>query len=133
MRRLLKQLLYCSKAAEGRPADDLFDIVGQSERNNPGRGVTGFLLADGDRFLQFMEGSPLSVEALFAIIDDDPRHERLEVVFQGSSEERLFPEWSMKSLVSFKDRPALDVISDRVRGREGGNAVLEAIEAFLRA
>lgn len=130
---MVEQLLYCSTAAQGTSSRDVFDIVEQSQRNNPARGITGFLLADSGRYLQFLEGSSLSVQALLARIEADPRHGGLEVVLRLGSEERWFPDWAMKGLLSFRSEPAIDAIAAAVEGREGSEAVLSAVQDFLNA
>lgn len=129
----MERLLYRSRASEGVGTRDVFDIIDTSERNNPIRGVTGFLLYDSDRFLQLLEGPPLQVEGLVARIADDERHEDIEVIWRETAEERWFPDWSMKRLISFDSQPAVEQITQAIGEKPEGRRVLDEVEAFLAA
>lgn len=74
------------------------DILIQSVINNAGDGITGFLLADGVAFVQVLEGAERLVEACFARILLDPRHELVTVRERLEVEARQFPLWSMCGL-----------------------------------
>lgn len=71
------------------------DILVVSVRNNLRRDLTGFLLCDGARFVQVLEGGRGPVEACFAAIEQDWRHERVEVRRREYVPARVFPRWSM--------------------------------------
>ena len=127
----MERLLYQSKASPNVTGKDVFKIIETSSRNNLARGVTGFLLHDGDRFLQLLEGPPLEVEGLVAHIERDERHSEMEVLSRTSASEHWFPEWSMKQLISFGSEPAIVQIRRALEGKTGGDALLAEVESFL--
>ena len=89
------QLVYTSSATQEFWPDDLFDLVEKSRSKNAQRGLTGMLLFHEGRFLQLLEGPELAVRDCFRMIQRDPRHESVQVVVTGISEERDFPGWTM--------------------------------------
>lgn len=74
---------------------DIRDIVEISRARNARLQVTGALIATEARFAQVLEGSRGAVDELMDSIHRDPRHERVEVVQDRSSNERQFPDWTM--------------------------------------
>lgn len=76
----------------------LEDILVASARNNLRDGLTGFLLCDGARFVQMLEGDQAAVEACFAAILSDNRHHHVSVRLKGPIAERDYPRWSMCAL-----------------------------------
>lgn len=53
------------------------------------------LLFHEGRFLQLLEGPEPAVCDCFSILQRDPRHESVQIMVTGASEERNFPEWTM--------------------------------------
>lgn len=53
------------------------------------------LLYSGGNFIQTLEGPPDQVDALFALIDADPRHGGVFIVRREDVDERMFASWSM--------------------------------------
>lgn len=120
-------LLYRSRARAGLLASDLNDIIETARTRNRQLAVTGLLLHGrmealpgvAGEFVQWVEGPEESVESLFALIENDPRHTEVEVLARGSSaslcgrartvpvdtDGRLFPSWSM-GLVRLSELPA---------------------------
>ena len=122
-------LLYTSRARTSLLADDLNQIIEVAQAHNRSLDVTGLLLhgrmeaipSVPGGFVQWIEGPQDAVEALFADIEDDPRHTDVEVIAQGeiadlereahgvpkrtSYDGRLFPAWSM-GLVQLAELPA---------------------------
>ncbi|WP_162935700.1 BLUF domain-containing protein [Tsuneonella amylolytica] len=104
----MRRLLYRSRATDGVGTAEVFDIVAVSQRNNPDRGITGFLMQDGDRFVQFVEGRAAAVEVLLDDLAHDTRHTGLEILYDASGEERWFAGWDMKHLITFGGTPAME-------------------------
>ena len=127
----MHRLLYRSQVADGVKAADVFDIVAQSERNNPKHAMTGFLLQEFDSFLQFLEGPVFAVEALLTRIEEDPRHSNLEVLYREDAQTRLFDEWSMKHLLIFGERPGLEQLRNILCTRPDGERLLSEVEKFV--
>ena len=125
------RLLYRSQAAEGVGASDTFEIIATSELNNPQQEITGFLLHESDRFLQYLEGPVLGVESLVARIETDRRHSDLEVIYRETAQERLFDDWSMKHLITFGERPALEQLQEILAGKDDGVRLLKEVRAFV--
>ncbi len=92
-------LLYCSHATDLVTDGELLRMVDTWQRNNRRRDITGLLVYGGGMFLQWLEGPRQAVEALMAVIRNDPRHEtivRLQVL--DGLKERLYPSWSMQNV-----------------------------------
>ena len=70
-------------------------ILATARRCNTGASVTGAMLFNEDWFVQLLEGEKDAVRATFERIAADPRHDEVEILFEGSTAERRFPEWSM--------------------------------------
>lgn len=71
----LYQLVYRSSFRSGRVANTLQalrEIVKASNRNNCASGITGFLIFDGETFLQILEGVRSQVEITYRRISADP-------------------------------------------------------------
>lgn len=91
----LLKLLYVSTAA--RPLDDrdLDALLAVARSRNAASDITGVLLYADGRFLQHLEGRDADVEAVFASIEADPRHEDVRVLTRRPIGARQFADWSM--------------------------------------
>ena len=88
------QLVYRSIALN-TSKDVVRDILGSSRKNNPGSGITGCLIFRDNFYLQILEGQREAVKELFYTIEDDNRHEKIELLHQGECSERIFNDWNM--------------------------------------
>ncbi len=93
------QLVYRSLASSIFHKEDINSILASCKKNNPEMDITGMLVYNNDIFLQMIEGDKLAISKLYNKISVDPRHLDLRILWQGESEERTFPHWSM----AFKD------------------------------
>ena len=75
------------------------DILESSSRNNQESGITGFLIFNGRNFLQLIEGSKDSLDALMANIERDPRHNGVVWLEDHPITERVCENWMMKQLM----------------------------------
>ena len=73
----------------------LADIVKTAKEANPKRGITGVLFFDRDRFVQVIEGEKTALNDLLELIKADPRHDDIEVIFDGEEDHQEFTEWNM--------------------------------------
>jgi hypothetical protein len=89
------QTAYLSSAPIPLTGEDIEHILSASRTNNHRRGITGMLLYLGGNFLQVLEGEREAIEALFDIIERDPRHHRIIRLFTHGITQRDFPDWSM--------------------------------------
>ncbi len=96
---MFKRIKYVSRFAPSLATEAVQDIVESSLENNPNRGITGLLVMSGGVFFQVLEGPAAEVDALWAVIRQDPRHD--DVLLLDSLEdcpERLFPDWSLEKV-----------------------------------
>ena len=91
----MRQFVYIStaSAAIGRP--DVEAILEASQRNNPPRAITGFLIWNGRNFLQLIEGPQASLQSLMVTLARDPRHSGIVRIADVAITERAFAQWSM--------------------------------------
>lgn len=104
---MLVRLLYCSEMAEPRGSKLLEDIMVQSRRFNPERGVTGLLCVSDAQFIQVLEGGRAQVSALYNAIVRDPRHTQVTLLSFEEITERTFGSWSMGQVELAKINPGL--------------------------
>jgi hypothetical protein len=97
-------IVYISTAIAEFGAADLLKLLKQARGFNERAGITGVLMYGGGRFVQVLEGCPAAVRCLYARIEADPRHGRLEVLADGLVARREFTGWHM----SFAPPPAGD-------------------------
>ncbi|GLR69608.1 BLUF domain-containing protein [Agaribacter marinus] len=90
------ELVYMSRAKVSFTTDDLFRLLESARANNKKCSITGMLLFDGSStFIQVLEGHSNQVNALFASIQQDHRHENIELLSKRMVFSRNFPDWSM--------------------------------------
>ncbi|MET0338257.1 MAG: BLUF domain-containing protein [Caulobacter sp.] len=91
----MHRIAYFSSAMADAHPDQLSAILTASRSNNARLDVTGLLCHYDGSFLQFLEGPPDTVEALYAQIACDRRHKDLVRVLDEPARSRAFPNWSM--------------------------------------
>lgn len=91
----LHALVYVSHAAGVLDNAYLDSILVDATTLNGVAEVTGVLLFDGERFLQYMEGSEAAVGAAFLRVQRSRRHLGIRVLMQGAVAQRYFGKWSM--------------------------------------
>ncbi len=91
------RLVYLStpKPEVGKPEID--EILASSRKNNGHNDITGLLIQDKKRFLQYLEGDQHAVEDTFNRIASDPRHTAVILLKSGFIARRQFPKWAMAS------------------------------------
>lgn len=94
-REELVSLVYASAAAPSLTAEGIAGVLEVSRRNNARLGVTGMLLHHRGSFFQVLEGPPAVVDALYAKIFGDERHEGVVLLIRETVEERTFGDWTM--------------------------------------
>ena len=91
------RLMYRSRdrlAPEDRKTE-LGRLFSTARSNNKKRQVTGALLVSGEWFVQVLEGDEAEVRSLFGRIEQDPRHDTVELLDAVPEAERVFARWSM--------------------------------------
>jgi hypothetical protein len=93
------QLIYLSRnVLSGDAATleaQLSQILEVSRRNNRRDALTGYLVSDGNWFLQILEGDHETVMSALVRIRFDPRHSDVEIISTRQIRMRSFPQWSM--------------------------------------
>ena len=96
---IMKRVRYISRFASSLSPQDIDEIISASHRNNPRRHITGMLIASGDLFYQLLEGPRDEVDALYARISQDPRHEQILLIESETGDfERICPDWAMQKV-----------------------------------
>ena len=91
----LVQLTYLSAARVPFTQEALRELLAKARAKNRRLGATGVLLHADGSFLQVLEGPTSAVDALYATIARDPRHDRLVRIFRTEIEAPTFGDWSM--------------------------------------
>jgi hypothetical protein len=80
------------------PLERLQALVDDAARFNKMAGVTGVLLHDGGRFLQYIEGPPDGIGSVYERILQAGSHIDIIELARGRLGQRQFPYWSMRAL-----------------------------------
>lgn len=94
----LRAIAYVSRALPDLSAERLQEVVEDAARFNRLAGVTGVLLHDGERFLQYIEGPPDGIDSVYERILQAGSHIDIIELARGRLGQRQFPYWSMRSL-----------------------------------
>jgi hypothetical protein len=71
------------------------NLLNKSWASNKSKSISGMLVLLQDKFIQLLEGDREDVLSSFAKICDDPRHNHIQILIEGSSDHRIFNDWSM--------------------------------------
>jgi len=91
----LHAFAYVSTASEGLEVPDLDALLADATTFNRMAGVTGVLMFDGRRFLQYIEGPRDGVASVHARILNARRHGSITELAAGGLQARWFPRWTM--------------------------------------
>ena len=95
-------LVYMSSPTHEMGEGEAQDLLRRAKINNDRDGITGILIHDRRRYLQYLEGEEARVETTFARIAMDPRHRAIIRLHGGTITRRQFPGWAMTSSVTAK-------------------------------
>lgn len=104
---MLVRCLYASRPVAPLPAVLLDQILEQSRRNNPKKGLTGLLCYTKDIFVQVIEGGRDEVCELFNALVRDERHRDVRLLAFDEIAERNFGGWTMGQVNVQAINPAL--------------------------
>lgn len=93
----MQALVYVSTARALPTHAVVGDILEAAHRNNPEHSLTGMLLWADMTFAQLLEGPEDSLDAMWARLTTDARHEAVRLLTRWPIEQRFFGEWSMAS------------------------------------
>ncbi len=91
----LIQCIYASAASRDFETVELAELLQAARENNAKLGLTGMLLYAEGSFFQVLEGQPDVVEALYAKIESDRRHDQVTLVIKEPIPKRYFDAWTM--------------------------------------
>lgn len=94
----LRAIAYVSQAKPDLSAERLQTLVEDAARFNKMAGVTGVLLHDGERFLQYIEGPPDGIDSVYERILQAGSHVDIVELARGRVGQRQFPYWGMRAL-----------------------------------
>ena len=94
------------------PTDEagLADILKVARAKNADLGITGALMLYDDWFAQVLEGPQAPVEALYARIKADPRHNGVRLSEAGDVPKRQFGKWAM-AVVAEHHEPDMPMVA----------------------
>ncbi len=88
-------LVYISHTSRPLYEDDLLEILSNSRLQNKKNEITGMLLYLNEKFIQVLEGEYDAVMEVYEKIKEDPRHQKISVLLEGNTANRVFKDWSM--------------------------------------
>lgn len=88
-------LVYISSSTTLVSADEIEEMIAQSQPRNRGLGITGLLLYLNGSTIHILEGAKQHVKDEFAIIRQDSRHHHVLVMYQSPIPYRLFNDWHL--------------------------------------
>lgn len=91
----LVQCIYASAARHEFGTEALSDLLHVARTNNARLGLTGMLLYAEGSFFQVLEGPVDVVHALYAKIEQDPRHDQMTMIICEPIPKRSFDAWTM--------------------------------------
>jgi adenylate cyclase len=95
----MKRLTYISKFSRPLSNEEIENIGRVSNNNNKIENITGVLLCLGGIFFQILEGDEQKIDKVYERILNDDRHsEILCLKTEDNIQDRLFPDWSMKTI-----------------------------------
>ncbi len=104
---MLVRCLYASRAAKPLPSAVIEQILEQSQKGDPQRGITGLLCFTGDIFVQVLEGGRDEVCELFNAIIRNDRHQDVRLLVYEEIAKRNFGNWTMGEVKIESINPAL--------------------------
>lgn len=92
----LNAIVYASQAVNDLSPERVDALVADAAAFNAAREVTGVLLHDGQRFLQYIEGGEPEIRQVYLRICGASSHHEMMELARGHIDRRRFPEWSMR-------------------------------------
>jgi Sensors of blue-light using FAD len=109
----LMHCIYASSARRHFETAELTALLQAARKHNDAAGLTGMLLYTEGSFFQVLEGVPDAVEALYARIELDKRHDQVTKIIAEATPSRSFANWTMGfSQVSRKELALISGTND---------------------
>ena len=100
----LRAIAYTSEISPDRTPAHVQELTEAAAAFNLSAGITGVLLFDGPRFLQYMEGPDEGLDAAYPRIRGATSHHSLMELGRARIGRRHFPDWSMHLLPADPDQ-----------------------------
>ena len=130
-------IAYVSDVAGPLSAEHLDALVEDAIRFNSLAGVTGVLLCDGNRFLQYFEGPDDGVSAVHERVLQARSHRNIHKLGHARVPARYFPYWSMRwlgvepTLVEILSAGEWEAFADRAAGGPPAGSAMERLMQFV--
>lgn len=122
----LGSFLYHSEIAADADIGCVAEIAKFSRVFNQAHDITGVLIFDGQRFVQYIEGPQEHVIALANKIALDARHTHFTPLHQAQGiTQRLFPHWAMAYVSDDEAEPLASMLTAQ------GEAALSSLQKIL--
>lgn len=92
---MVDAIVYRSDAGESLSDAELELVLIRSRALNAARGITGVLLKDDHRIVQYLEGEGPALQRTFDRTAASPHHGQVRVLSRASNVERVFTTWHM--------------------------------------
>jgi hypothetical protein len=89
------QIIYTSTAVAPFSTEQLKALLTKARKHNHSLHISGMLVYDDGFFIQVLEGPENAVNELFSLIEKDPRHNKIRLLFRQQLTEKEYEEWSM--------------------------------------
>jgi hypothetical protein len=129
---LLATLVYTSRATGDFAGPALAGLVEAAQERNAEEGVTGCLIYDRGRFLQWLEGPRAGMDRITGSIRSDPRHTDISVLADRSTRRRIFSGWSLRLSVGPDAMAGDDVLAAPFRLLERLHAAPDRTPGLVR-
>ena len=91
----LRAIAYVSQARPDLAPQELDLLLADATAFNRMAGVTGVLMFDGERFLQYLEGPRDGLDSVYGRVLNASRHHGVRQLAAGAVSTRWFPHWTM--------------------------------------
>ena len=94
----LYQLVYISKLPQPLSPKAFKYLIKKAQLKNMKNDITGIMLKQNEHILQVLEGNRHTIQELYEVIENDPRHINIHNCLFEPIETRRFGKWSMAFL-----------------------------------
>jgi hypothetical protein len=131
----MRQIVYFSTASERQDISDVAAILAVSRIANFRDGITGLLVAGGNRYLQVIEGPPPAIAGLLRRLRADQRHLAMTVLVDRRLKVPQFEGWSMACVeaAAVPEFATLRDLADTMRESVADPDLQDQIDCFVQS